>query len=168
MSRTCLNPNGDTICRMGCAGNAACTYAQQKSERKSGIDADLPCGNKCTSPEMCEELGRCWAEAPEKKKVCSYAPIYCALYPDLAECVRKFGYALAVHGSLQRDFDLICIPWTDDIALPSAVVANIVDTFALRQVGAPSMKKHGRQVWTLSLSFGECFLDLSFMPEVAL
>ena len=39
MSRHCMNPNGDTICRMGCAGNVPCNYfapTQQISDFKPG------------------------------------------------------------------------------------------------------------------------------------
>ena len=98
-------------------------------------------------------------------KPANYAPIYCAMYPKLAEIARKHGYALAVHGSMGRDFDLICIPWTDSPATSDVVVAEIEATFHTRCVGGPpDFRAHGRQVWTLSIGFGECFLDLSFMP----
>lgn len=37
-------------------------------------------------------------------KPANNAPVYCAIYPGLAEIARNFGYALTVHGSLARDF----------------------------------------------------------------
>lgn len=43
----------------------------------------------------------------------TYAPMYAALYPSLAEIARTHGWALAVHGTLGRDMDLICVPWTE-------------------------------------------------------
>ena len=94
-----------------------------------------------------------------------FAPLYCGMYPELATIVRKHGYALAVHGSLARDFDLICVPWTETPSSHQAVVDELVATFALRQVGEPDVTFHGRERWTLSISFGECFVDLSFMPS---
>lgn len=97
-------------------------------------------------------------------KPANYAPVYACLYPQLTEIARAHGYALAAHGSLARDFDLICIPWVDSPSKPQQVVDSIVSTFAVLQVGKPETKKHGRIVYTLSLSFGECFLDFSFMP----
>ena len=96
----------------------------------------------------------------------SFAPIYCGLYPGLAEIAKSHGYALAVHGSLARDFDLICVPWTESPSEPEKVVRSITTTFALRTVGEPEIKAHGREAWTISISFGECFIDLSFMPKV--
>jgi hypothetical protein len=98
-------------------------------------------------------------------KAASYAPLYCAIYPELAEIARKHGYALAIHGSLSRDFDLIAIPWTDDAAHPDAVIDEIVSSFAIKRVEGLVEREHGRLVQTVSVSFGECFLDLSFMPR---
>lgn len=94
-----------------------------------------------------------------------YAPMYCALYPQLAEIARKHGYAMAVHGTLGRDMDLICIPWIEMPSDPGAVVKEITSTFSIKQIGEPDTTFHGRQRWTVSIGFGECFLDLQFMPR---
>jgi len=94
------------------------------------------------------------------------APIYACLYPELTAIARKHGYAMAVHGTLGRDFDLICIPWIEYPSEPQSVVDEIVTTFALKQVDKPTFHLHLRLVYTLTLAFGECFLDLSFMPSV--
>jgi hypothetical protein len=99
-------------------------------------------------------------------KDANYAPVYCALYPQLAEIARKHGYAMAIHGSLARDFDLICIPWTEKPGLPAEVVSEITTTFAIRTVGEPDVTHHGRERWTISVKFGECAIDLSFMPRL--
>lgn len=96
----------------------------------------------------------------------SYAPVYCAMYPDLAKIARKHGYALAVHGSLQRDFDIVGIPWVESPSDTKAVIQEILSEFAITQIGEPQVKLHGREVYTLSIGYGECFLDLSFMPVV--
>lgn len=97
-------------------------------------------------------------------KPANFAPVYACLYPQLAELTRSHGYALAAHGSLGRDFDLICIPWIDNPEAPQFVVDAITQAFCIKQVGEPEQKKHGRVAYTLSLSFGECAVDLSFMP----
>lgn len=45
----------------------------------------------------------------------NHAPIYAAcLYPELAESFRTKGWALAVHGSLARDFELGFVDNEDD------------------------------------------------------
>ena len=95
----------------------------------------------------------------------TYAPMYAALYPGLAEVTRSHGYALAVHGTLARDMDLTCIPWTENPSAPADVVKAITERFHIRTIGEPDFTHHGRMRWTISVGFGECFLDLSFMPR---
>lgn len=38
MSRTCLNPNGDTICRKGCMGGSACDYMTKPVSKSRSDD----------------------------------------------------------------------------------------------------------------------------------
>jgi len=99
-------------------------------------------------------------------KPASHAPTYVAMYPMLAAIARSHGYALAVHGSVSRDFDVVCIPWAVEVSRPQTVVDQIVNTSLLRVVGEPETKLHGRLVYTISIGFGECFVDLSFMPRL--
>lgn len=95
----------------------------------------------------------------------NYAPVYAAaLYPKLARICIDHGYALAVHGSLARDFDVIAIPWVETPSAPETVVKAITGTFAAEHIGEIGHREHGRTVYTLSIGFGECQLDFSFMP----
>lgn len=102
-------------------------------------------------------------------KPANYGPFYAAgLYPKLAEVFREHGYALAVHGSIGTDFDLIAVPWTDVAAHPQHVVETILKKFAFekipeQEVGSP--KPHSRIAYKLHLSFGDCALDISFTPR---
>jgi len=98
-------------------------------------------------------------------KEANYAPVYCALYPALANLVRTHGYALAIHGTLGRDMDLIAVPWVLLPDEPQDVVDAITRSFAVKEVGIAEVREHDRLVYTLSLSFGECFIDLSFTPN---
>lgn len=47
---------------------------------------------------------------------------YKAMLPGLQKAARECGYALAVHGSMSRDLDLIAVPWVED-AKPAAELA---------------------------------------------
>jgi len=91
-------------------------------------------------------------------------PVYVALYPALAEIAREHGFALAIHGSIVRDFDLIAIPWVESPSHPDKVVEAMTTKFAIRTTGEPDTVQHGRRRYTLQVSFGECFCDLQFMP----
>ncbi len=100
-------------------------------------------------------------------KPANMAPFWVFLYPSLAEIARKHGYALAIHGSVGRDFDLIAVPWTEQPGDPSCVIRDIHETYAVANVLGPYKKLHGRLVWSISIvGSGEVFLDLSFMPSV--
>lgn len=93
------------------------------------------------------------------------APYYAGLYPELAEYFRGHGYALAIHGSLARDFDLVAVPWIEEPTQPQAVVRMLCQQYAFTQSGEPETKLHGRLSYAICTAlFGECFLDLSFMP----
>lgn len=100
-------------------------------------------------------------------KPANRAAVYAAaLYPDLAEIARSHGYALAVHGSLARDFDLITIPWREKekVSSPKAVVKEMKSHFAIKEIGESDVTHHGRIRFTLSVGFSDSFVDLSFMP----
>jgi hypothetical protein len=45
------------------------------------------------------------------------AASYALLYPHLVELVRPLGYALALHGSMNRDFDMVAVPWLAVVAM---------------------------------------------------
>lgn len=95
----------------------------------------------------------------------NYAPVYAAaLYPQLAKIFQSHGYALAVHGSLARDFDLIAIPWAEKVSRPDEVLKEIIDGFVIHVVGEPDTRNYGRIAYTISIGHGECALDLSFFP----
>ena len=96
-------------------------------------------------------------------KSANMAPFYCAIYPGLAELCRGYGYALAIHGSMARDFDLIAIPWVENPAPSWVVVKQIMRRWAVSQMDGTTTKEHGRKVYTLAI-MGDCFFDLSFMP----
>lgn len=101
---------------------------------------------------------------PNPKPAPSYAPVYAAsLYPDLAVTARQHGYALAVHGSLQKDMDLIAIPWVDNPRPPEELIEAITREFAIRVIGEPGQKPHGRIAHTIIIGHGS-YIDLSFMP----
>lgn len=91
------------------------------------------------------------------------APVYMALYPELAKIARSHGYALAIHGSCNRDLDLVCVPWADTVSHPQMVVDEIIRTFDIRQIGTPFRMKYQRLCYTISIGHGECAIDLSFV-----
>lgn len=94
------------------------------------------------------------------------------------EAAREHGYAIAIHGSLRRDIDLIAAPWVEDAspaevlveAVRQAVHGFIVDA-DLPESGArvernPEQKPHGRLAWAIHLVGYGTWIDLSVMPRL--
>jgi hypothetical protein len=98
--------------------------------------------------------------------------IYHELIEPIRSVARKFGYAIALHGSLARDIDLIAVPWTEE-AVEAEILAigisNIVKAFSTTsyvRVHGPkeNEKPHGRLCWSIFVT-GVTYIDLSVMPR---
>jgi hypothetical protein len=94
------------------------------------------------------------------------------LYIRLATKARRLGYALAPHGSMARDIDLIAVPWTEDAVSGSElvrVIAEMCNGYLAERTSAggrpkPTVKPHGRRAWSIHLG-GGAYIDLSVMPR---
>lgn len=102
----------------------------------------------------------------------TFAPAYVGLFPILAEVAQANGYALAVHGSVNRDFDLVAIPWTEAAVDAQTLMRAIADQVrqsmrSLQSNGVPlktpEQKPHGRLAWAIPIDCGS-MIDLSVMP----
>lgn len=108
----------------------------------------------------------------------SVAIYYLKILPDLRAAAHRHGYALAIHGSLERDFDLVAVPW-ETAASPADVLVTALmgaaggchwnqNARAAGQSGHaldnPTRKPHGRLAWSLQLG-GGAYLDLSVVPR---
>ena len=106
------------------------------------------------------------------------AAAYAALYPMLQQIAKRHGYALAVHGSLHRDFDLVAIPWIEEASSPLTLIKAIKK--ATRTVTQheqtdhhfkdcrPTQKPHGRVSYSLHVTNSGMYggyLDISVMPK---
>lgn len=103
----------------------------------------------------------------EKKP--TYAPAYMVgIYPALATKAKVLGYALALHGSLQRDLDVIAVPWTNDAVSPEELVTALCEEFDVspnHDINKPEAKPHGRLAWSIPLWWG-AYIDLSVIPPI--
>lgn len=103
--------------------------------------------------------------------VAERACYYAALYPQLREVARQNGYALALHGSLVKDLDLLAVPWVEDAVdawdLAHAICERAGGAIHERDdIGrSPNSRPHGRLVWTIHLQRGGGYIDLSVMPR---
>ena len=90
--------------------------------------------------------------------------------PDMVliwKLAREVGYAVGVHGSLKRDFDLIAVPWTGDAVGNGDLVKHLCKGLNATWVGASlEDKPHGRFAATLQIDGYFKQIDLSIMPRL--
>jgi hypothetical protein len=95
------------------------------------------------------------------------------VYEPLKAKAMEYGYCLAMHGSLERDIDLVAIPWLVSCASEQELVDQLlaecerVAGFAVYGCDGPfpRTKPHGRLCWTIH--FNGTYIDLSIMPKMA-
>jgi len=98
------------------------------------------------------------------------SPWYAMVYIKLDRIAWRHGYALALHGSMARDLDLVAIPWTDDAEDPEKLVAAFVK-FVISGAkvnispSKPMLKPHGRLAYVIPIGFDGHYIDLSVMPR---
>lgn len=111
-------------------------------------------------------------------------PRYAARLPAMRAAARAHGYALAFHGSGERDCDLVAVPWVVEAADPLTLIEAlrvaadgvIVGAFAgdlstLEPYGdytqrSPTPKPHGRYAWSIQIG-GGLYFDVSVTPRQA-
>jgi hypothetical protein len=119
------------------------------------------------------------SDSPIKWKAERLPSAYAVMYPMLCEVAREHGYALAIHGSMARDFDLIAVPWVQDasdaltlvMAMKAAIGActHSFDSEHLFIDGNPSVRPHGRRAYSLHFTDkgGKApYIDISVMPRL--
>lgn len=85
------------------------------------------------------------------------------------EVARRCGYAVGVHGSRQRDLDLIAVPWTESAIAPQHLVDALCARLNLslkphpepELLTNPTRKPNGRIAWALLGAPACWYLDLS-------
>jgi hypothetical protein len=89
--------------------------------------------------------------------------------PKLLPVARRLGYAIALHGSFQRDLDVVAIPWTDEAVpaeeLVEALRVEVHGWLQRDQDPNPTVKPHGRLAWSIHTEDGVGYIDLSVMPR---
>jgi hypothetical protein len=95
-------------------------------------------------------------------------PDYARIF-TMARCLAwSEGYALMLHGTATRDLDLLAVPWTESACEAEHLVIRVLDATGLKDSRhPPTLKPHGRRVWTfLFTEFADPrFVDFGVMPR---
>jgi hypothetical protein len=93
---------------------------------------------------------------------------YAVLYSSMRKAALECGYALALHGSLHSDMDLMAMAWVEDAkpveelvkAIDDCVGGTVWKDFKFKD---RTDKPHGRTTFTISI-LGDYHIDLSVIP----
>jgi hypothetical protein len=96
--------------------------------------------------------------------------MYATYYGILKEIAIEHGYALALHGTLGRDLDLIAVPWIENPKDPIKMLKSFREGIGFTGTDGESydtleQKPHGRIAYTIQ-SGGGGYFDISIMPCV--
>jgi hypothetical protein len=139
--------------------------------RAADPQAAAPRSEEPTRDEDEEDIDT-MADGPEKRSAQKRANCrwLAENLPNIRLAARSFGYAVAVHGSLARDVDLLAVPWVEDAATPELLAASIASLvegqFSRRQTGDVdhNLRPHGRQSWAIvTPKLWGSYIDLSVM-----
>lgn len=86
---------------------------------------------------------------------------YCIQFDALRKIANAHGYTLALHGSLQRDLDVVAVPWGVNVSTPH-LLAQAMERAVVGNLGKPEKKPHGRIAYSIQFGGGP-YLDLSIM-----
>ncbi len=72
---------------------------------------------------------------------------YAHCFYSLSEIAREAGYNLLLHGSMNRDMDLVAVPWIDEPKTHSELLRSFC-----KHLGVPvSLKTDGTEDWMYSV-----------------
>lgn len=83
----------------------------------------------------------------------------------IRELAREVGYAIAVHGTLERDLDLIAAPWTNE-AISAAELINHITVGLGGRIVEIEQKPLGRYAATIQMDGWFKNIDLSVCPGI--
>lgn len=95
------------------------------------------------------------------------APAFAWMIPHITEVARGFGYAIGLHGSMNRDLDLLAVPWIA-AAMPAEELVEAIRAAVdgeIRLESAGELLPHGRKQWTIYFSGHRFYIDLHVVPR---
>lgn len=90
---------------------------------------------------------------------------YACMWEDIRQCAMDNGWAVALHGSISSDMDIMAMPWVEKSATFEKLVAKISQLFNGNQMAENYFitydeKPYNRVVATIPI-FADFYLDIS-------
>lgn len=102
--------------------------------------------------------------------------LYAYFFLELKEIAKTYGYNLVLHGSMNRDLDLIAIPWEEKLGdhteMVNSFVGHLGGHILPQNTGLYSVGHHGRIWYAININRGkktnyedpQYYLDISIIP----
>lgn len=119
------------------------------------------------------------AKALEPKPLHVKPVFYAHILDDLKRIAKEYGYNLTLHGSMNRDIDIICFPWADEVKphfnMVEAIREHLGGQFNVANNAGElvAKRKHGRYGYLINLNRDtkeytqddpEWYLDIAVFP----
>ena len=97
------------------------------------------------------------------------AAFYAAMWDDIRQCAMDHGWAVALHGSLNADMDIMAMPWILGACSFQELTIHIVSLFNGNSMSEAftityDQKPYGRIVATIPI-WADFYIDISSMRE---
>lgn len=120
----------------------------------------------------------------DQKPIHAKPALYALYFYPLKEIALKYGYNLVLHGSLNRDMDLIAIPWAKELKPHEEMIKEIAEFLggylleeSERQIENYANVYHGRKSYIINLNRSgktpegkyidpQYYIDLSVTPAI--
>lgn len=100
-----------------------------------------------------------------EKPIHAKPSLYAFYFEVLKEIALKYGYNLVLHGSMNRDLDLIAIPWQEEIKPHTPMIKEMADCiggYVMGEKGGLTKENfdafknrfHGRESWIININRG--------------
>jgi hypothetical protein len=118
----------------------------------------------------------------EEKQIHVKPNFYTYCFEELKIIAKNYGYNLVVHGSMNRDMDLIAIPWIKDVGNVDEMIKEFAEYLDAEIMPLTETEKkcfpHGRESRILNMMrsftpFGnytedkQYYVDISIMPALS-
>lgn len=99
--------------------------------------------------------------------------LYAVYFYPLKEIAFKYGFNLVIHGSLNRDMDLIAIPWANEcMNNHKDMVQEMIELLGVTYAHGPTQMPQGRLNYIINLNRRaidgtdpQYYIDLSITPS---
>ncbi len=95
------------------------------------------------------------------------ASFYACMWEDLRNAALDCGWALALHGSLNKDMDIMAMPWVEDARPVDEMIQALKNCFTDNMFGVKpptTDRPHGRIIYTINI-WSDFYLDISIIKS---